>query len=180
MNMSEKKSGIIYTLTDEAPLLATCAFLPIIRTFAGPAGVEVETCDISVATRILAEFPDYLSDKQKVPNTLADLGRRTLLPETNIIKLPNISASPAAIDGRRSRNCRRTASMCPISPRTRKPKWKKISRRAIPGAWAARSIRCCAKATPTAAHRRPSRAMCASTRTRWPSGAWLRARTWRT
>jgi len=93
MNMSEKKSGIIYTLTDEAPLLATCAFLPIIRTFAGPAGVEVETCDISVAARILAEFPDYLSDDQKVPNTLADLGRRTLLPETNIIKLPNISAS---------------------------------------------------------------------------------------
>ena len=91
--MAEKKSKIIYTLTDEAPLLATCAFLPIIRTFTEPAGVEIEKADISVSARILAEFPDYLSDEQKVPNTLADLGRRTLLPETNIIKLPNISAS---------------------------------------------------------------------------------------
>jgi isocitrate dehydrogenase len=91
--MAAGKSKIIYTLTDEAPLLATCAFLPIIRTFAGPAGVEIETSDISVSARILAEFPDYLSDEQKVPNNLADLGRRTLLPETNIIKLPNISAS---------------------------------------------------------------------------------------
>ncbi|MCB9441821.1 MAG: NADP-dependent isocitrate dehydrogenase [Mycolicibacterium sp.] len=91
--MSAEQPTIIYTLTDEAPLLATCAFLPIIRTFTEPAGVEIEKADISVSARILAEFPDYLSDEQKVPNTLADLGRRTLLPETNIIKLPNISAS---------------------------------------------------------------------------------------
>ena len=91
--MSDGQSKIIYTLTDEAPLLATCAFLPVVRTFMAPAGIEVETANISVSSRVLAEFPDYLTDTQKVPNTLADLGRRTLLPETNIIKLPNISAS---------------------------------------------------------------------------------------
>jgi isocitrate dehydrogenase len=86
-------SKIIYTLTDEAPLLATCSFLPVIRTFTAPAGIEIEKSDISVAARILAEFPEYLTDAQKVPNTLAELGRLTLLPDTNIIKLPNISAS---------------------------------------------------------------------------------------
>jgi isocitrate dehydrogenase len=86
-------SKIIYTLTDEAPFLATCSFLPVVRTFAAPAGIEVETSDISVAARILAMFPDCLSDAQKVPDTLTELGRLTLLPETNIIKLPNISAS---------------------------------------------------------------------------------------
>ncbi|MET0476198.1 MAG: NADP-dependent isocitrate dehydrogenase [Mycobacterium sp.] len=84
---------IIYTLTDEAPLLATYAFLPVIRAFAGAAGIDVETSDISLAARILAEFSDYLTDEQKVPNNLAALGELTQLPETNIIKLPNISAS---------------------------------------------------------------------------------------
>jgi len=87
------KSKIIYTLTDEAPLLATCSFLPVVRTFTAPADIEIEKSDISVAARILAEFSDYLTDEQKVPNTLAELGRLTLLPDTNIIKLPNISAS---------------------------------------------------------------------------------------
>ncbi len=91
--MVQAKSKIIYTLTDEAPLLATCAFLPIIRTFAAPADIDIVTSDISVSARVLAEFPEYLSDKQKVPNNLAELGRMTLLPDTNIIKLPNISAS---------------------------------------------------------------------------------------
>ena len=91
--MATEKSKIIYTLTDEAPALATCAFLPIIRTFTAPADIEVETSDISVAARILAEFPDYLTEEQKVPNNLAELGRLTLLPDTNIIKLPNISAA---------------------------------------------------------------------------------------
>ncbi|QWD79175.1 NADP-dependent isocitrate dehydrogenase [Polynucleobacter sp. MWH-Spelu-300-X4] len=91
--MATEKSKIIYTLTDEAPALATCAFLPIIRTFTAPADIEVETSDISVAGRILAEFPDYLTEEQKVPNNLAELGRLTLLPDTNIIKLPNISAA---------------------------------------------------------------------------------------
>jgi len=91
--MAAGKSKIIYTLTDEAPLLATCAFLPIIRTFTGPAGIEIEKADISVSARVLAEFSEYLSDEQKVPNTLAELGAKTLDPDANIIKLPNISAS---------------------------------------------------------------------------------------
>jgi isocitrate dehydrogenase len=91
--MSNQNSTIIYTITDEAPALATAAFLPIIRTFAKPAGIAVETSDISVAARILGEFPDFLSDDQKVPNTLAELGKKTLEPDANIIKLPNISAS---------------------------------------------------------------------------------------
>ncbi len=95
--MSAGKSKIIYTLTDEAPLLATCAFLPIIRTFTGPAGVEIAESDISVAARVLAEFSDYLRDDQKVPDNLAELGRLTQDPDTNIIKLPNISASVAQL-----------------------------------------------------------------------------------
>ena len=91
--MASKKSKIIYTLTDEAPFLATCAFLPIVRTFAAPAGIEVAESDISVAARVLGEFPEFLTAEQKVPDNLAELGKLTLLPDTNIIKLPNISAS---------------------------------------------------------------------------------------
>ncbi|MFL6626606.1 MAG: NADP-dependent isocitrate dehydrogenase [Vitreoscilla sp.] len=91
--MTTNKPTIIYTLTDEAPLLATHAFLPVVRAFTAPAGIAVEASDISVAARILGEFPDYLADEQKVPDNLAELGRLTLLPDTNIIKLPNISAS---------------------------------------------------------------------------------------
>ena len=87
------QSKIIYTLTDEAPFLATCAFLPIVRAFAAPAGIDVVSSDISVAARVLAEFPDCLTAEQKVPDNLAELGRLTLKPSTNIIKLPNISAS---------------------------------------------------------------------------------------
>src|ERR1700761_7145535 len=91
--MTTQQPPIIYTLTDEAPLLATHAFLPVVRAFTAPAGIAVEASDISVAARILGEFPDYLTDEQKVPDNLAELGRLTLLPDTNIIKLPNISAS---------------------------------------------------------------------------------------
>ncbi len=91
--MSAEQPTIIYTLTDEAPLLATYAFLPIIRTFTEPAGINVETSDISVAARILAEFSDVLTDEQRVPDNLAELGELTHEPATNIIKLPNISAS---------------------------------------------------------------------------------------
>lgn len=91
--MSAQQPTIIYTLTDEAPLLATYAFLPVIRTFAGAAGIDVQTSDISVAARILAEFGDYLTDDQKVPDNLAALGELTQDPSANIIKLPNISAS---------------------------------------------------------------------------------------
>ena len=91
--MPTEKSTIIYTLTDEAPLLATCSLLPIIRRFTAPADIEITKSDISVSARILAEFSDYLDDEQKVPDNLAELGRLTQFPDTNIIKLPNISAS---------------------------------------------------------------------------------------
>ncbi|MEO5797369.1 MAG: NADP-dependent isocitrate dehydrogenase [Rhodoferax sp.] len=87
------KSKIIYTLTDEAPMLATHSLLPIVKAFTSQAGIDVVSADISVAARVLAEFPECLSDAQKVPATLVELGRLTLLPDTNIIKLPNISAS---------------------------------------------------------------------------------------
>ena len=93
MTMPDNRSKIIYTLTDEAPLLATAAFLPVIRTLTQAAGIDLETSDISVAARILGEFSDLLPPDQRVPNNLAELGKLTLNPKANIIKLPNISAS---------------------------------------------------------------------------------------
>ena len=84
---------IIYTLTDEAPALATRSLLPIVQAFAKPAGITVETRDISLAGRIIAVFPEYLSDDQKIGDALAELGSLAVTPEANIIKLPNISAS---------------------------------------------------------------------------------------
>ncbi|MDT7666567.1 MAG: isocitrate dehydrogenase [Pseudonocardiales bacterium] len=84
---------VIYTYTDEAPALATHSFLPVIEAFAGKTGVDVETRDISLAARILAQFPDQLTEQQRVPDSLAELGELAKTPEANIIKLPNISAS---------------------------------------------------------------------------------------
>ncbi|HHT40570.1 MAG TPA: NADP-dependent isocitrate dehydrogenase, partial [Actinomyces sp.] len=84
---------IIYTHTDEAPMLATHSLLPIIEAFASTAGVEIETRDISLAGRILAAFSDRLPENQKVNDALAELGDLAKKPEANIIKLPNISAS---------------------------------------------------------------------------------------
>jgi isocitrate dehydrogenase len=84
---------LIYTYTDEAPALATHSLLPIIEAFAGQAGVDIELRDISLAGRILAQFPDRLTDEQRVPDALAELGELAKTPEANIIKLPNISAS---------------------------------------------------------------------------------------
>ncbi|MGE8659127.1 MAG: NADP-dependent isocitrate dehydrogenase [Achromobacter sp.] len=84
---------IIYTLTDEAPALATRSLLPIVQTFAKSAGITVETRDISLAGRIIALFPDYLDDSQKLGDALSELGALAVRPEANIIKLPNISAS---------------------------------------------------------------------------------------
>ncbi|MHA4871138.1 NADP-dependent isocitrate dehydrogenase [Duganella sp. PWIR1] len=95
--MASQKSKIIYTLTDEAPLLATYSLLPIIKKFTAPADIDVVSSDISVAARVLAEFPEYLTDAQKLPNTLAELGALTQSPDANIIKLPNISASVAQL-----------------------------------------------------------------------------------
>lgn len=87
------KSTIIYTKTDEAPALATYSLLPIVEAFVGAADIQVETSDISLAGRVLANFSDYLTDEQKVSDALAELGALTLQPDANIIKLPNISAS---------------------------------------------------------------------------------------
>lgn len=86
-------SKIIYTKTDEAPMLATYSLLPIVQAFTASAGIDVETRDISLAGRILANFPEYLSDDQKIGDALAELGALATTPEANIIKLPNISAS---------------------------------------------------------------------------------------
>ena len=91
--MSENKSKIIYTLTDEAPALATYSLLPIVNHFTSCADIEVETSDLSLAGRILASFPERLTDDQKVSDKLKELGELTLKPTANIIKLPNISAS---------------------------------------------------------------------------------------
>ncbi|TPE43898.1 NADP-dependent isocitrate dehydrogenase [Pontibacter mangrovi] len=91
--MTNKASRIIYTITDEAPALATRSFLPIVRTFTEAAGIEVETRDISLAGRILAAFPENLTKEQKQSDDLAYLGDLAKTPEANIIKLPNISAS---------------------------------------------------------------------------------------
>ncbi len=91
--MASKADKIIYTKTDEAPMLATYSFLPIINAFSKAAGVTVELRDISLAGRVLAVFPDYLTPEQKQPDALAELGELAKTPEANIIKLPNISAS---------------------------------------------------------------------------------------
>jgi isocitrate dehydrogenase len=84
---------IIYTQTDEAPALATASFLPIVSAFTGVAGVEVELRDISLAARVLAHFPDALTDEQRIADDLAELGQLVEQPQANVIKLPNISAS---------------------------------------------------------------------------------------
>ncbi|MFH7564762.1 NADP-dependent isocitrate dehydrogenase [Oceanimonas smirnovii] len=91
--MTNKQSTIVYTLTDEAPALATYSLLPIIRTFTDAAGIDVTLSDISLAGRVLAAFPDRLTDEQRVADGLAELGKLTQDPHANIIKLPNISAS---------------------------------------------------------------------------------------
>jgi isocitrate dehydrogenase len=100
---------IIYTFTDEAPALATYSLLPVIQAFAAVAGVTVETRDISLAGRILAAFPEYLTEAQRVPDALAELGALATRPEANIIKLPNVSASipqlKAAIEELQAKGC---------------------------------------------------------------------------
>ena len=94
-----QKSKIVYTLTDEAPLLATYSFLPIVQAFTATAGIEIETEDISVAARILANFPEFLTEEQRVKDSLTELGKLATAPEANIIKLPNVSASVPQLKG---------------------------------------------------------------------------------
>jgi isocitrate dehydrogenase len=91
--MSTETSTIIWTQIDEAPALATFSFLPIVRGFLKNTGITVETRDISLAGRIIANFPENLTPEQRIPDYLTQLGELTLKPEANIIKLPNISAS---------------------------------------------------------------------------------------
>lgn len=97
--MSNQSNQITYTKTDEAPALATYSFLPIIRAFVGQADIEVELKDISLAGRIVANLPEYLSEDQQIPDVLAELGKLAKKPEANIIKLPNISASLPQLKG---------------------------------------------------------------------------------
>ena len=91
--MPTEKPTIIYTITDEAPALATYSLLPIIQSFTASSGINVDTRDISLAGRIIANFPDYLNEEQRIGDALAELGELAKTPEANIIKLPNISAS---------------------------------------------------------------------------------------
>ena len=91
--MTTDNSKIIYTITDEAPALATYSLLPIIQAYTASSGINVETRDISLAGRILANFPKYLTEDQRIDDALTELGELAKTPEANIIKLPNISAS---------------------------------------------------------------------------------------
>ncbi|MCC6700612.1 MAG: NADP-dependent isocitrate dehydrogenase [Fluviicola sp.] len=97
--MADSRATILYTKTDEAPALATYSFLPIVKAFAATAGIDVAARDISLAARILAVFPEYLTENQKMPDALAELGKLATTPEANIIKLPNISASIPQLKG---------------------------------------------------------------------------------
>ncbi len=92
-SMSKDTSKIIYTITDEAPALATQSLLPIIKAYTASSGIDVETRDISLAGRVIANFPKYLTEEQRMSDALAELGELATTPEANIIKLPNISAS---------------------------------------------------------------------------------------
>ena len=91
--MKDNNARIIYTITDEAPMLATHSLLPIIQSFIGKADIKLDTKDISLAARVLAVFPEYLKENQRVSDALSELGQLVKNPEANIIKLPNISAS---------------------------------------------------------------------------------------
>jgi isocitrate dehydrogenase len=91
--MAQKTSKIIYTKVDEAPALATYSLLPIVQAFTATANIEIETRDISLSGRILANFPENLTSEQKINDDLTYLGELANQPEANIIKLPNISAS---------------------------------------------------------------------------------------
>ena len=153
---------IIYTFTDEAPALATRSLLPIVQAFAKSAGITVETRDISLAGRIIAVFPDYLEESQKLGDALAELGALAVKPEANIIKLPNISASmpqlKAAIKELQAQGYKLPDYPdSPANDTERDVKARYDRSRAAP------STRCCAKATPTAARLCRSRTTPAST-----------------
>ena len=108
------QSKIVWTKIDEAPALATYSFLPIVQAFTKGTGVEVETSDISLAGRIIATFPERLTEAQRIADNLTRLGELTLRPEANIIKLPNVSASAGQISTQ--------PGNCPLTSRG----WQKV------------------------------------------------------
>ena len=136
--MNAQQPTIIYTLTDEAPLLATYAFLPIVQTFTEPAGIKVKASDISVAARILAEFPDYLTEAQRVPDNLAELGAADAAARHQHHQAAEHQRLGATARGRHqgtaSQGLRRFRTIRGI----RRPTRKKPSESATPNAWAAR------------------------------------------
>ena len=150
--MTDQESSIVYTHTDEAPALATLAFLPIVKTFASACGVRVETRDISLAGRIIANFPEHLTREQRVSDALAELGGLAKTPQANIIKLPNISASIPQLKAAVAELQAKGYKLPEYRMNRRLPK-KRKSRRDTTGSRAARSIRFYAKATPTGARR---------------------------
>jgi isocitrate dehydrogenase len=113
--MAEHTSQIIWTKIDEAPALASYSLLPIVNAFTKQAGVRVITKDISLAGRIIANFHDNLSEEQKIPDYLSELGELSLTPEANIIKLPNISASVSAIKSSYKRTSRKRLQYSELS-----------------------------------------------------------------
>ena len=173
--MTANKATIVYTYTDEAPLLATYSFLPIIEAYAGVCGVEVESRDISLAGRILSQFPDFLTEAQRVPDALAELGQGAMRPEANIIKLPNISASmpqmKAAIKELQSQGY--ALPDYPDDPKTDQDKDVKARYDRVKGSAVNPVLR-----EGNSDRRSPSRSTPASTRTRWASGPRTPRLTW--
>ena len=140
---------IIWTEIDEAPALATYSLLPVIQAFTKGTGVEVVTSDISLAGRILANFPENLTEQQRIPDNLARLGELAQTPEANIIKLPNISASiPQLIAA--VKELQSQGFNLPDYPEHPANDAEKAIQARYAKAWAAPSTRCSAKATPTA------------------------------
>jgi len=144
------KPTIVYTMTDEAPALATYSLLPIIKGFVGTADINVRLSDISLAARILAAFPEKLKADQQVSDEMAILGALSKTPEANIIKLPNISASvpqmKAAID-----ELKKKATTCLTTPRTPRPRRNMKLSSATAKSWAVQSTPCSVRVTLTAA-----------------------------
>ena len=167
---------ITYTHTDEAPALATKSLLPIIEAFASAADIEIELRDISLAGRILAQFPDELDEDQRVADALAELGELAETAEANIIKLPNISASVPQLKAAIS-ELQEQGFGIPDYPEEPSDDEQREARSATTRSRAVRSTRCCAKATRTAGRRPRSRTTRASILTRWATGLRTRART---
>ncbi len=125
--MPTEKPTIIYTITDEAPALATYSLLPIIQSFTASSGISVETRDISLAGRIIANFPEYLKEEQRIGDALAELGELAKTPEANIIKLPNISASIPQLQ-LLLKNFKQMAMICQTTQKNQVRQNKKLSK----------------------------------------------------